>query len=101
MEDKQYTEQEITAMADAAYDRCKGCFHCERYKPVHYGRGNNLMKINKLFTCSNPGCYYGVELPWSDARWCWFRVPKDKNAANILWSLTKESLVKASTEKTR
>ncbi len=101
--EKKYTKQEITELADKSYEHCSGCFKCEHYEPVNYTNSKSTAKIltdNKLFKCSNPGCYYACELPWSDEHWCWHHPAKDREEAKKLWLLTWDNLVKKSQSKT-
>ena len=101
MADKKYTEQEVTEMADRTYNHCMGFFKCGRYTPVNYANSGKNSKAQGVFKCSNPGCFYAAELPWSDDHWCWLVSPKDRTDVKTLWALTPADLLKKAKENSR
>ena len=88
-------------MATDSYNRCKGCFSCEHYRPVNYGQQNVKSGVDKLFKCPDMGCFYAAELPWNDTKWCWFYPPKNQTYVDKLWALSAENLVNNAGVKTR
>ena len=101
MSEKCYTQYEITKMANNIYNRCRGCFNCEHYRPVNYGNKDSKNSTDKLFKCPDNGCFYAAELPWDDTKWCWFFPPKTQMYIDRLWALTWENMTKSAMKKTR
>mgnify|MGYP007101910780 CR=1 FL=1 len=98
---EKYTKYEIVKMVSSTYNQCRGCFSCAHYRPMIYGGKGVKNNNNKLFKCSDNGCFYAAELPWDDTKWCWFYPPKNSMYVDKLWALTTENLVKAVAGKNR
>ena len=88
-----YTKTEIIKMANDSYNRCNGCVRCEHFRPVPCDHKNIQNNVDKLFKCSDTGCFYAAELPWNDTKWCWFFPPKIQTHVDRLWALSIENLV--------
>lgn len=80
MQERKYTQQEITDMADECFKRC---YRCENYEPV----GMPFDDTEYLFTYVPTGCYYAASLPWEHTKWCVFDPCKNPEKAKILESL--------------